>query len=85
MFRLSWLTLLNGLESFFPIQKHFLEQTCAHFLAQYPDCQSKSIHNSFVFALTTKYPALNFLDPSVDGKKGRAPHVSDSKIVEKQG
>jgi hypothetical protein len=27
-------------------------------------------------ALTQKFPALNFLDKSVDGIDGKAPHVS---------
>ena len=64
------------IEYFPAIQKEFLQQTSTHFLQQYPDCTSRNVHHSFIMALTQKYPALNYLNKSVDGIDGRAPYVS---------
>ncbi|CAF3826211.1 unnamed protein product [Rotaria sp. Silwood1] len=70
---------LKSRESFSSIQKTFLEQTCTHFLRQYWNSSSKSLHYSFVLALTEKFPALNYLDKNIDGKNGRAPHKRNIK------
>lgn len=71
----SWFYLLV-LVTFPAIQKSFLEQTCAHLIQNYPNQSSRSFHQSFVLALTQKFPALNYLNVDIDGKRGRAPHVS---------
>ncbi|CAF3963394.1 unnamed protein product [Rotaria sp. Silwood1] len=75
---------LKSRESFSSIQKTFLEQTCTHFLRQYWNSSSKSLHYSFVLALTEKFPALNYLDKNIDGKNGRAPHKTNEELVSEQ-
>jgi len=63
------------LESFPSIKKIFLEQTCTHFLQQYPNSLSKSLHYSFVTALAEKYPTLKYLNKD-DRLTGKTPYVS---------
>ena len=75
-FNLLFSICLFVIESFPAIQKEFLRQTCTHILQQYPDDASKNIHHSFVMSLIQKFPALNYLDKSVDGIDGKAPYVS---------
>ncbi|CAF3947770.1 unnamed protein product [Rotaria sordida] len=61
--------ILQGLqshESFPSIQKVFLDQTGTHFLQKYSNSSSKSLHYSFVLALTEKFPILNYLNKDVD-------------------
>ncbi|CAF5229828.1 unnamed protein product, partial [Rotaria magnacalcarata] len=76
--------ILQGLQSrecFSAIKKPFFEQTSAHLLGQYSNSTSKSVHYSFVVALTEKFPILNYLNKDVDGKMGRAPHASFSMCI----
>ncbi|CAF1398960.1 unnamed protein product [Rotaria sordida] len=75
--------ILQGLqshESFPSIQKVFLDQTGTHFLQKYSNSSSKSLHYSFVLALTEKFPILNYLNKDVDGKMGRAPQSQPNII-----
>ncbi|CAM4757180.1 unnamed protein product [Rotaria magnacalcarata] len=61
--------ILQGLQSrecFSAIKKPFFEQTSAHLLGQYSNSTSKSVHYSFVVALTEKFPILNYLNKDVD-------------------
>ncbi|CAF4515903.1 unnamed protein product [Rotaria sp. Silwood2] len=75
---------LKTRESFPSIQKVFLEQTCAHLLNYYPESSSKSFHYSFVLALCEKFPALNYLNKDIDGKMGRAPHHTISRLLSRK-
>ncbi|CAF3885541.1 unnamed protein product [Rotaria sordida] len=75
---------LQSRDSFPAIQKPFLEQTCTHFLQQYPDCSLKNVHHSFILALTQKFPALNYLNLNVDGKNGKAPHHTISNLLSRK-
>jgi hypothetical protein len=68
--------ILCILASFKAIQRQFMLQTCEHLIQQYPDCNSRTTHECFVLALTSKYPALKYLDTAMDGKNGRPPYVS---------
>ncbi|CAF4131857.1 unnamed protein product [Rotaria sordida] len=75
---------LQSRESFPAIQQEFLRQTCAVFLQQYPDSSSRKVHHSFVMALTQKFPALNFLNKSVDGVDGKAPYHTISRLLSRK-
>ncbi|CAF3337247.1 unnamed protein product [Rotaria sp. Silwood2] len=80
------LNLINDepISLFLRFKKLFLEQTCTHFLRQYSDSPSKSLHYSFVLALTEKFPVLNYLDKNIDGKNGRAPHHTISQLISRK-
>ncbi|CAF2728073.1 unnamed protein product [Rotaria sp. Silwood2] len=75
--------IIQGLQSR-AIQQEFLRQTCTYFLQQYPDSTSRKVHHSFIMALTQKFPALNFLDKSVDGVNGKAPYHTISRLLSRK-
>ncbi|CAF1315925.1 unnamed protein product [Adineta steineri] len=75
---------LQSKESFHAIQKEFLQQTSSHFIQQYPESTSRNVHHSFILALTQKFPALNFLNRTVDGVDGKAPHYTISRLLSRK-
>ncbi|CAF4353481.1 unnamed protein product, partial [Rotaria magnacalcarata] len=79
--------ILQGLQSrecFSAIKKPFLEQTSAHLLGQYSNSTSKSVHYSFVVALTEEFPILNYLNKDVDAGEQCVDESSKDKEREQE-
>ncbi|CAF1586777.1 unnamed protein product [Didymodactylos carnosus] len=60
--------------------KTILEITREYYLSTYED-DSTSIHKDFCLKLAEKYPILTYLDKTKDGRDGRSPHATISRLL----